>query len=635
MIKNVDLIAVDTETTGLNPWVGDRPFMISMASADDQTACIEFPVDPYTREVNYAGEEYDEVKELLEDKTIEKVFFNAPFDLRMLEFAGINVAGDIQEASLAIRICGVDRVLWRLKPLCKQYFDISDEDEDTLKKYVQTLRSRAKLIGYNLGEALEQDYWLIQYASNVMLGGLHELKTFKSASSDKQDQLNLIAKEHAKLMRNASTKYATTDAERTIITWLYFKKELEDKNLWWLYEEENELLLNVTYEMITKGIQTSEEVVKKGQRKARGLIARNRHRLDKTFWQGFNPQSVNDKRRYFFDLKKLDPLTFSKKTGEGSIDENFLEYYKHKEPGAQAIIDYVAAKKAKSTYFDWMVVNHDGTWVLHPDLNQYGTLTGRYVGRLLTIPKRAKQGSIMLDVRKCMVPRGKHYWLLADYSQIEARIYADEFEEKTMLYAFSNERDVYEELKDCIYNNTKVDVGRQVAKNIFLGKIYGLGLDHLIEMIMEESHIDIDRDGACEVVGAFENTFPIVSESMQKVAKQVERQGFIRNRYGQVIYVPYDYAYKGVNYIIQSTAQRFIKKAMLRLQNLLDETKYLVLQIHDELIFEVYEKENPITLARWIRAKMEEDEGMFPHVQLKVDFEICKTNWLEKEELKC
>lgn len=630
---DTDIVAVDTETTGLNPWTGDRLFGVSLASPYGDTKWIEFAVDPFTREVDYATSEYQKLKEFLEDESIEKVFFNAPYDLRMLEFADINVSGEIQECSLAVRICGVDRLFWKLKPLCKEYFDISDEDEKDLKKYVQTLRGRAKPLGYNLGEDLEQDYWLIQDASRIMLKGLHLLKTYQTASETQQNQLNSVAKHHAKMMRQATKEYACNDVIRTITAWLFFSDELKNRNLWSIYQEECNLLLNVTYEMITKGIQADYEAIKTGNRKARAQQAKARLKLNQTFWNGFNPNSIYDKRRYFIDYKKLSPLTFSKKTLEPSIDQNFLEYYKHKEPGAQAILDFMSNRKAKSTYFDWMLNNYDKDCVLHPDLNQFGTLTGRYSGRFLTIPKRAEPGNIMLDVRKCLVPRNGYYWLLADYSQIEARIYADEFEEQTMLYAFANGQDVYEELNDCILTNTGVDVGRQVAKNIFLGKIYGLGLDHLIEMIMEQSHKDVDSSEALNIIEAFNETFPIVDKSMKQVATKVERDGFIRNRYGQVIFVPYEFAYKGVNYIIQSTAARFMKRAMLRLydNNLSD---MLVLQIHDELIFEVEDNVNKLSLAKKIKKVMEDDEGLFHHVDLTVDFEICIDNWLDKTELE-
>jgi DNA polymerase I-like protein with 3'-5' exonuclease and polymerase domains len=636
MFEDADIIAVDTETTGLNPWIGDRPFGISMASASDEAKWFEFTVNNQTRMPNLAGTDYNEAKAILENPNIAKVFFNAQFDLRMLEFAGINVAGNIEEASLAVRICGTDRIFWKLKPLCKHFFDIPDDDEQVLRKHVQTLRNRAKLIGYNLGAELEQDYWLCQWAGNIMLGGLHQLKTFQSASTVKQRQLEDEARQQAKEMRNSVEQYGTLDAIRTITAWLFFKEMLEEKKLWGVYQDETELLLDVTYGMVSKGIQLSQTAVEQGTIKAKRQLAISRFKLNKTFWNGFNPNSVNDKRRYFIDYKKLIPLGYSKKTYAASIDETFLEYHAKTEPGARAIIDHVAAKKAKSTYFDYMASNHDDSWVLHPDLNQYGTLTGRYSGRFLTIPKRAKEGSIMLDVRKCMVPRTGCYWLLADYSQIEARIYADEFEEETMLKAFANKEDVYTALQQTILRHTRIDVGRQVAKNIFLGKIYGLGLEHLIEMILEESHTDVDRDGAADIVEAFDSTFPIVAESMQKTAKRVERVGFVKNRYGQIIYVPYDTAYKGVNYIIQSTAQRVIKKAMLRLRSWLQKNHkviWLLLQIHDELAFEVRQSIMPTKVAKIIKPIMEDTEGMFERVQLTVDFEICKSNWLEKEEL--
>lgn len=641
MIKS-DIIAVDTETTGLNPWTGCRPFAISMASPDGQTAWYEFPVQIHTRNIMYTGiwnKYYDEVKAILEDDKITKVFFNAPFDIRMLEFADIHVKGRIEELSLAVRILGVDRPYWSLKPLCNHYFEIDTTDEIRLRKNTQTLRARAKLLDFKLGECLEEDYWLNQYASQIMLNGLHELKTYQNASPTKQNSLNNEAKEIAKAMRGDVETYGTLDAIRTITGWLFFSDMLDEKKMRWLYDEELTLLMGTSYPMVSRGIQTLPDAIQRGAARARGQQVIARFRLNQAFWRGFNPNSPLDKRKYFIDWKGLAPLNLTKKGMEPSIDETFLEYYAKKEPGAKAIVQYTAAKKVKSTYFDWMLANHDSEWVLHPDLNQWGTLTGRFSGRFLTIPKRAKPGSIMLDVRKCLIPREGYYWLLADYAQIEARIFADEFEETTLIEAFRRGDDPYVALQNVLIKDTGIDVGRQVAKNIFLGKIYGLGLEHLIEMVMEESHLDVDHDGAGEVVETFDNTFPIVKDAMAKTTKRVERVGFVRNRYGQVIRVPYDYAYKGVNYIIQSTAQRVIKRAMIRLTEKLGRLRdkgvdsYLLLQIHDELMFECTKSIVPKTFVKVIKPIMENTGDMFPYVKLNVDFEICRTNWLEKEEL--
>lgn len=236
----------------------------------------------------------------------------------------------------------------------------------------------------------------------------------------------------------------------------------------------------------------------------------------------------------------------------------------------------------------------------------------------------------MLDVRKCFIPRKGCYWLFADYSQIEARIYADEFEEPTMLDAFNNGEDVYVALQHTIDKHTGVDVGRQVAKNIFLGKIYGLGLEHLVEMIMDESHTDVDSYQAQHIIEAFNKTFPIVAKSMNDTATMAEQMGFIRNRFGQVVNVPYETAYKGVNYIIQSTAQRVIKNAMLRMiDNGLSVN--LLLQVHDELIFEFPKHVNRFEIAEQIKEIMEIELN---HLWLTVDFEWSDTNWLEQRGMQ-
>ena len=274
-------------------------------------------------------------------------------------------------------------------------------------------------------------------------------------------------------------------------------------------------------------------------------------------------------------------------------------------------------------------------------MNQFGTKTGRYSGRFQTIPKRLPPGDVMLGVRKAITPRPGHVIYCADYKQIEARVYADEFEEATLLRAFADEADPYDYLKDAIVEGTGAPIDRQIAKSIFLGKIYGLGVTTMCgsirdKMAAQGEAAEVDLDDAREVLEAFNETFPDVGRAMKETQRQARRDGFVVNRYGQKVLVDRDFAYRGVNYIIQPTAARLMKRAMINCHKYLEEIGFgwLILTIHDELMFEFEKSRRPLWALRGLKERMEDNEGMFPLVTTPVDFEKCTRNWLERQDCK-
>jgi DNA polymerase-1 len=237
----------------------------------------------------------------------------------------------------------------------------------------------------------------------------------------------------------------------------------------------------------------------------------------------------------------------------------------------------------------------------------------------------------MMLVRRPFGPRPGFVWYASDYQQIEARIFADEAEEEFMIAAFKAGRDVYQEFADVIEREAGVDIGRQIAKNIFLGKLYGLGIKKLIKTIMDVSASDVDEDSAARVLEVFDSTFPGVSGFMQDTIRSAKANGYVVNRYGQRIDVWRDEAYKGVNYIIQSSAARLMKRGMVKCHKYLESIGYgwLVMSIHDELIFEFPADHRPRSVIRKLAALMSENDGMFPHVETSVDVKKVVGNWLD------
>ncbi len=132
------------------------------------------------------------------------------------------------------------------------------------------------------------------------------------------------------------------------------------------------------------------------------------------------------------------------------------------------------------------------------------------------------------------------------------------------------------------------------------------------------------------MVTCFDDAFPRVSGFMKDTIRQARNDGYVTNRYGQRITVWRDDAYKGVNYIIQSSAARLMKRAMVRCHKYLQKIGFgwLVLTIHDELIFEFSKDNRPLWALRGLKNIMEDNGGMFPRVATTVDVSKVVKDWL-------
>jgi len=670
------VVACDTETTGLDPWNGDLPFAFSFANEDGETAYREFPVDRKTRRVRYEDKPktYRAIKRFYADKRITKVFHNSPFDVRMLETAGIPVAGLIEDTEFALRVCNASELTYELKPVTKKYFDIPDEDKKALVSAVNGLRLKAAKQGYAVsskeshGEGRKQsDYWLIQYAETILVNSLGRLKTYTGATPNARRKMEAAAREKAAGYVALCKSYAVRDAERTITLWGFVRELLAELELEPIYQEEIRDVWPVTYAIASRGVYLDKELVEQG----RDIAIKQQRRAAKTITKicksaktDLNPDtfahSHPQKIAYFVKELGLEPLAETK-AGNPQINKTFLEYYETDVPLCRALMDEERASKAVSTYFNnYLAQMNEG--ILHGWPQQMGAKTGRFSFRspnLQNVPKRgrcylckadlkivewigskvrcAKCGKltpldVMLRVRQPFGPRPGFVWYSMDYQQIEARIFADEADEKFMLRAFRKGLDVYQEFANVIENETGLEIGRQDTKHIFLGKLYGLGVRKLLKRIMEAiPGREISQDEAATVVDCFDSSFPGVSGFMQDTIRQARHNGYVINRYGQRIDVWRDEAYKGVNYIIQSSAARLMKRALVKTYRYLQELGYgwLVMTIHDDLVFEFEKDRRPRSVIKTLAELMSNNDGMFPSVATPVDVKRHSENWLE------
>lgn len=661
-------IGWDTETTGLNSWKGAKPFIFSFANGDGDVEVVEFPVNRKTREVQYGHKPaaYRAVKSLLEDPEVDKVGFNWKFDFRMARAAGIAVRGKKHDVMVMAKIARSDEVAYKLKPLAKKYGQFSDDDEADLKTAVKSLVPRASRLGWKVPGGVESNYWLCSRAVEIMVQSTMKLKGYLSAKPDKQLKMIEERSRQGREVKNFAIRYAGKDAERTIFLKLFYEEILRDNDLWEIYEEEMRLM-DVVIAMEDRGVALSRPWVQAGidmvTERSLELTEMVKEEIDIEF----NPRSYPQKKAYFIDKLGLEPIAQTKK-GNPSIDKDFYEAHAATVPVCAWMVELDRSEKAEDFFLGYL--NHmDRENIVRPNFDQVAAKTLRFGCRepnFQNVPKRGrckkcraelkfdvlkgfkvkckKCGHVqvldfLMAVRRPFRPRPGKIWGLGDYKQIEARILADEADEQVLLEAFAAGRDPYEELNLAIQREAGLEIGRDIAKHIFLGKIYGLGVSEMVRTIREMGGGNMQEDDAKHIIRTFDDTFEATTDFMRRTTREVKKTGHVINRYGQRIDVDRQFPYRGVNYKIQSAAARLMKRSMMKCHNYLQAAwegdavlGHLIMTIHDELIFEFDDDGYFVPKMRGLKAVMEDNEGVFT-VATPVDVSAVRKTWLLKEEL--
>lgn len=639
-MRGEDVIGYDTETTGHSRWNGALPFVFTFWDCQDRHAYVEFPVDPYTREVNYNSDPktYRAMRRLLQDRSVGKVCHNLQFDYGMTLEAGIQLKGPLHDTVTSMRIAIGFLANDRLKPLCKSYLGIDDDDQQALHVDATLLTKRAKSIGWNVSEVSQCNFWLVAYAETIMLRSCRKLKSWLNGSAGTRRHIEKGAVAKAKSMKDKCRRYAETDAYRTLMLHLFAHQLLKENGNLATYQEEMDQVFPVMVDMEYRGLYVDAKRVTLARKRVRKIVHKWSAVIERVGGKGFNPGSYPQKADYFFRRKGFKPLTHTP-AGNPQVDKNFLEYYASKSKLATAIVQHTKAVKADGTYLAWYEDEVDSESILHAPLKQCGAVTLRMSGRLQTIPKRQREGDVMLECRRAFGPRPGCVTYTVDWQQIEPRLFAFASQEPTLLKLFAKGDDVYVGLSKRIERITGHVIDRQSAKKIFLGKMYGLGVANMarnIRNLSKDSGKIVTISEAKDIINSYNESFPRSVAYMSEVKRQVQLDGYVTNFYGFRIPVDRDRSYRGVNYIIQSTAIRLAKRAMVRCHSLFREIGFgwIVLQIHDEMWFEFLKTQRPLWVLKRLRAIMEDHEGMFPGIETPVDFDKTNTHMLNKLECK-
>jgi DNA polymerase I len=336
---------------------------------------------------------------------------------------------------------------------------------------------------------------------------------------------------------------------------------------------------------------------------------------------------------------KLKIIDNPKKTAtkQNSTSEETLMKLLGKHPIIQKILDYRSLTKLKSTYVDTLpLMLNPRTGRIHTSYNQAVAATGRLSSNnpnLQNIPIRSERGR---EIRKAFIPRNDKYILLsADYSQIELRLIAEMSKDAAMLEAFRNGLDIHAATASRVFGIPVEQVNsdqRRKAKTVNFGIIYGISAFGLSE------RINIPRKEAAEIIDQYFKNFPAIKDYMNRTIDFARKNGYVETVFGRRRYIRDINSGNGVirgfaernaiNAPLQGTAADIIKIAMIDIFRKFNEKKLqtrMIMQVHDELVFDVY-KEELDTARQIISDKMR--NALKISIPLEVDISTGK-NWLD------
>ncbi|MBE0675943.1 MAG: DNA polymerase I [Bacteroidales bacterium] len=431
-------------------------------------------------------------------------------------------------------------------------------------------------------------------------------------------------------------EYAVEDADVTWQLYKYFAPRLKEEGLMELAETIEMPLIQVLADIERRGVCLNTADLKSFAAQLREEIIVLEKEIYFLAGHEFNIASPRQLGDILFLRLKLDSDARKTKTGQYSTNEEILQRLAHKHPIVDKVLEFRGLSKLLSTYVESLpALISKSTGRIHTSFNQAVASTGRLSSNnpnMQNIPVRDEAGR---EIRKAFVPADGYLFLSADYSQIELRLMAHLSNDNAMIADFESGSDIHAATASKIFGVPLDQVSREMrarAKTANFGIIYGISSFGLAE------RLTIGRKEAKELIDGYFASYPGVKVYMDNCIKSARERGYVTTMFGRKRYLPdinsRNQVVRGnaernaINAPIQGSAADIIKIAMIRIHRRLEKEfpdTHMILQVHDELIFEV----RPSDLER-VR-KMVTDE-MSGAAELKVRMVIDSgtgTNWLE------
>ncbi len=431
--------------------------------------------------------------------------------------------------------------------------------------------------------------------------------------------------------------YAAEDADITFRLKNLFEKGLEENELMKLFREIEMPLVEVLARMEEEGIKLDKEALADFSVELGKEIAVLEKAIIELAGMEFNVDSPKQLGEVLFDKLQIDEKAKKTKSGQYSTSEDVLSKLENKHEIIPKVLEYRSLKKLKSTYVDSLpeLINPN-TQRIHTHYMQAVAATGRLSSNnpnLQNIPIRTPKGR---EIRKAFIPRSEDFQLLAaDYSQIELRIIAALSGDESMIQAFKDGQDIHAATASKVFEVELDKVDREMrsqAKMVNFGIIYGISAFGLSQ------RLNIARKEAKSIIDSYFEKYPKIKAYMDDSIAFAKEHGYVetimkRRRYLKDINgrnaVVRGYAERNaINAPIQGSAADIIKKAMIDIHQSFktkDFKSKLLLQVHDELVFDAHRSEIDI-IKPLVKEKMEKAVEL--KVPLTVEMEVA-SNWLD------
>jgi DNA polymerase-1 len=431
-------------------------------------------------------------------------------------------------------------------------------------------------------------------------------------------------------------EYAVEDADVTFQLKTVFEPKIKAEGLSNLSTEIEMPLIPVLAQMERNGVILDTNELKAITASLRDDIIALEKDIYTLAGTEFNISSPKQLGNILFVRLKLDDKARVTRTKQFVTNEEILQRLTHKHPIVDKVLEYRGLKKLLTTYVEALPQLIDKkTGRIHTSFNQAIAATGRLSSNnpnLQNIPVKDERGR---EIRKAFVPAEGYIFFSADYSQIELRLMAHLSKDKSMISDFLSGNDIHAATAAKIFGVDIKDVTREMrsrAKTANFGIIYGISSFGLSE------RLTIGRKEAKDLIDGYFNSYPGVKTYMDESIRKAREKGYVttmfeRRRYCRDIHsrnqvVRGNAERNAINAPLQGSAADIIKIAMVRIHEKLKTGNYkskMILQVHDELIFEVIEPELE-KLKNMVLDEMSNAAKL--DIPLKVDWGTGK-NWLE------
>ena len=546
-IRQAELVALDTETTSLDPMKAE---LVGLSFAVEAGAAAYVPLAH-----RYAGAPQQleraavlsRMKPWLEDARRPKLGQNAKYDMHVL-------------ANVDIRLAGVAH-------------------DTLLQSYLLESHQR-----HDMDSLAERHLGLKTITYDEVTG--------KGAARIGFEQVTV----------ERATEYSAEDADVTLKLHeaLYPRVRAAEK-LERIYREVELPLITVLFRMERNGVLLDVALLKELSREFGEKMAAIESEAHAQAGQPFNINSPRQIQEILFEKQGLKPV---KKTpsGQPSTDEESLEELALDHPLPKLILDYRTLAKLKSTYTDKLPESiHPETGRVHTNYGQAVAVTGRLASNdpnLQNIPIRTAEGS---RIREAFIAPPRSHIVSADYSQIELRIMAHISQDASLLAAFAAGEDIHTATAAEIFGLSPKAVGaeqRRYAKVINFGLIYGMSAFGLARQL------GLERAAAQQYMDRYFTRYPGVADYMKRTREAARETGYVETVFGRRLWLPEIKSSNparrqgaeraAINAPMQGTAADLIKMAMIAVDRWISEKHLksrLIMQVHDELVLEVRDAE--------------------------------------------